>query len=78
MKYALQPWSQPSRKAPSARPVARTSNLELPTSNSLPLCFHILTNCFSRNPFVFTFIRIAPGVTPNPTYKGKKNDPANG
>jgi hypothetical protein len=26
-----------------------------------PLCFHILTNCFSRNPFLFTTIRIAPG-----------------
>src|SRR5229473_1875197 len=25
------------------------------------LCFHILTNCFSRNPFLFTTIRIAPG-----------------
>src|SRR5260370_1553370 len=26
-----------------------------------PVCFHILTNCFSRNPFLFTTIRIAPG-----------------
>ena len=25
------------------------------------LCFHILTNCFSRNPFILTTIRIAPG-----------------
>src|SRR5713226_9416768 len=25
------------------------------------LCFHTLTNCFSRNPFLFTTIRIAPG-----------------
>src|SRR6266404_4324268 len=24
------------------------------------LCFHILTNCFSRNPFILTTIRIAP------------------
>jgi hypothetical protein len=28
----------------------------------LALCFHILTNCFSRNSFVFTTIRIARGV----------------
>ena len=35
----------------------------LPASvaNLSPLCFHILTNCFSRNPFCFTTIRIAPG-----------------
>ncbi len=25
------------------------------------LCFHTLTNCFSRKPFLFTIIRIAPG-----------------
>jgi len=25
------------------------------------LCFHILTNCFSRNSFILTTIRIAPG-----------------
>jgi hypothetical protein len=30
-------------------------------SNCLALCFHILTNCFSRNPFSFTTIRIAYG-----------------
>ncbi len=27
----------------------------------LPLCFHILTNCFSRNSLVLITIRIAPG-----------------
>jgi len=31
-----------------------------------PLCFHNLTNCFSRNPFPFTTIRIAGGVPPKP------------
>jgi hypothetical protein len=31
---------------------------------SSPLCFHILTNCFSRNAFVFTTIRIAPECHP--------------
>ena len=30
------------------------------------LCFHILTNCFSRNPFLFTTIRIAPGCGGSP------------
>ena len=30
-------------------------------SNCLALRFHILTNCFSRNPFSFTTIRIVPG-----------------
>ncbi len=29
------------------------------------LCFHILTNCFSRNPFRLTLICVAPGVTPS-------------
>ena len=28
------------------------------------LCFHILTNCFSRKPFVFKLICVAPGVPP--------------
>src|SRR5882762_11303770 len=31
-----------------------------------PLCFHGLTNCFSRKPFAFINICVAPpGVTPN-------------
>ena len=36
-----------------------------------PLCFHILTNCFSRNPFILITIRIAPGCHPSaiPTFK---------
>jgi hypothetical protein len=39
----------------------------------LPLCFHILTNCFSRNSLVFRTIRIAPGVYPklSSTKEGK-------
>src|SRR5216684_4084419 len=42
-------------------PAARTSNLELQTSNPLPLCFHTLTNPFSRNSFRFTSIQIPRG-----------------
>ncbi len=62
MKYALQPRSQLSRKAPSVPKLQLlASSLQPPVL--LPLCFHILTNCFSRNSLVFTFIRIAPGVT---------------
>ena len=30
--------------------------------NLFALCFHGLTNCFSRNPFLFTIICVAPGV----------------
>jgi hypothetical protein len=30
-----------------------------------PLCFHGLTNCFSRKPFPFTIICVAPRVSPN-------------
>ena len=41
------------------------------------LCFHGLTNCFSRNSLVFKIFCVAPGVyTPNPS-KERKNDPAN-
>jgi len=29
-----------------------------------PLCFHGLTNCFSRKPFPFTIICVAPGCHP--------------
>src|SRR5712675_2112081 len=29
-----------------------------------PLCFHGLTNCFSRKPFVFIMICVAPRVSP--------------
>src|SRR6266478_3081951 len=29
-----------------------------------PLCFHGLTNCFSRKPFAFTIICVAPRVSP--------------
>src|SRR6266849_1708367 len=38
-----------------------TSASVLATSILFALCFHILTNCVSRNPFLFTTIRIAPG-----------------
>ncbi len=41
-------------------------SLALPLANQpflSPLCFHILTNCFSCNPFLFTLICVAPGVT---------------
>jgi hypothetical protein len=34
-------------------------------SRSFPLCFHILTNCLSRKPFIFTTIRIARGWGPH-------------
>jgi hypothetical protein len=30
----------------------------------LALCFHGLTNCFSRKPFAFTVICVAPGCHP--------------
>jgi hypothetical protein len=33
-----------------------------PSTFSSPLCFHTLTNCFSRNPFLFTSIQIPRGV----------------
>jgi hypothetical protein len=50
-----------------AAPLRRRSLLLLTTHHPQPtlflsaLCFHILTNCFSRNPFILTTIRIAPG-----------------
>src|SRR5882762_8460862 len=34
-----------------------------------PLCFHGLTNCFSRKPFIFKNICVAPpGVPPKPLF----------
>src|SRR5260370_14986171 len=43
-------------------PFARATHYSLPATHVLsPLCLHILTNCFFRNAFVFTTIRIAPG-----------------
>src|SRR5712664_1092468 len=45
-----------------------TPSLALPLANQpflSPLCFHIPTNCFSCNPFLFTLICVAPGVTPS-------------
>jgi len=48
-----------------ACPSGRRASVPLCHSNLSPLCFHTLTNCFSRNPFVFTLICVAPGVTPS-------------
>src|SRR5713101_225162 len=54
------------RLRPPAAPLRRRSLLLLtthhpqPTLFLSPLCFHILTNCFSRNPFILITIRIAP------------------
>jgi len=49
-------------------PAARRRSLPLETASHsqhtlflAPLCFHILTNCFSRNPFVLTTIPIVRG-----------------
>src|SRR5216683_5412064 len=56
------------RLRPPAAPLRRRSLLLLtthhpqPTLFLSPLCFHILTNCFSRNPFILTTIPIAPRV----------------
>jgi len=48
-----------------ACPSARRASVPLWQSNLSPLCFHTLTNCFSRNPFVFTLICVAQGCHPN-------------
>jgi hypothetical protein len=41
---------------------SRTLEIGKPCAPSfVALCFHTLTNCFSRKPFVLTTIRIAPG-----------------
>jgi hypothetical protein len=52
----------PPRRRSLPRPTAHYS---LPTLFLPPLCFHTLTNCFSRNPFVFTLICVAPGCHPS-------------
>src|SRR5260370_1643128 len=39
-----------------------TTHYPLSTLFLSALCFHILTNCFSRNPFILITIRIAPGA----------------
>ncbi len=54
------------RPRPPAAPLRRRSRPLLTTHNPLSFflsapCFHILTNCFSRNPFILTTIPIAPG-----------------
>src|SRR6266478_1702435 len=54
------------RPRPPAAPLRRRSLLPLTTHYPLStlflsaLCFHILTNCFSRNPFILITIRIVP------------------
>ena len=52
------------RLRPPAAPLRRrpplTTHHSLPTLFLPPLCFHILTNCFSRNPFILITIHIAP------------------
>jgi hypothetical protein len=50
--------------APARRVLGGPLRYPLPI-DFLPLCFHILTNCFSSKFFIFTTIRIARGVTPN-------------
>jgi len=51
-------------------PNALTGPSDLQTLDALllPLCFHILTNCFSRKPFILITIRIARGCHP-PTFR---------
>ncbi len=43
-------------------PTFRPSDLQTLDVLLSPLCLHILTNCFSRNPFILITIRIARGV----------------
>ncbi len=45
-------------------PTFRPSDLQTLDVLLSPLCFHILTNCFPRNPFILITIRIARGCTP--------------
>src|SRR5216684_890854 len=58
------------RLRPPAAPLRRPSRPLLATHYPLStlflsaLCFHILTNCFPRNPFILITIRIARGCTP--------------
>jgi hypothetical protein len=44
------------------KPNREQSNLKIPMLS--PLCFHGLTNCFSRKPFIFKNICVAPRVYP--------------
>jgi hypothetical protein len=55
-----------------------TTHHPLPTLFLSPLCFHTLTNCFSRKPFVFTLICVAPGCGASrlsPKLSGPSNVP---
>src|SRR5260370_17387104 len=51
-------------RSPFFSSTSETNNLQPTTVNFyflLALCFHILTNCLSRKPFLLITIRIAPG-----------------
>ena len=58
--------------APRTRTVHKSSFAESPTASNpnlkiprlSPLCFHGLTNCFSRKPFIIKNICVAPRVSP--------------
>ena len=43
---------------------SRVTSHESRVATLCPLCFHGLTNCFSRKPFPFTTICVAPGCHP--------------
>src|SRR5258708_209559 len=58
-RSSSRPRTQTVHKSSFARkPTASNPNLKIPTLS--PLCFHGLTNCFSRNPFIFKNICVAP------------------
>ena len=58
----------------SLRVSALSASLRYPLPiDFLPLCFHILTNCFSPKPCIFTTIRIARGCHPNARALRRRN-----
>src|SRR5882762_99968 len=66
----------------SRQPATHAQPLDLNTRgcnncNLSPLCFHGLTNCFSRNSLVFKIFCVAPRGVPRISSKERKNDPAN-
>ena len=54
------PKPSPSLLSPESQPQA----IEPKISSLSPLCFHGLTNCFSRKPFILRNICVAPRVCP--------------
>jgi hypothetical protein len=60
----------PMRSTPSLvfRPAGTDSSARSLHPFLPPLCFHNLTNRFSRKPFIFTSIQIPRGVTLRPSY----------